>query len=881
MSIKEMREFLSARGVDDRDCVEKQDLVDRVNSTIAAVGLTARNQLLQSLKQDTFCRLVRGVGAKHQLGGLTVVAVKAIPQGRNPFRGRSFSLVDIHEDSLRSLPQEVAQMVRNCSVQNDDGTFSVPDSGLDDINLSFFVNNSNAQARRADFHVRNQQTSRLTPLAPHLPHPTPLCPPSQHNIMEVEGKPGGGYEDYVTTRDIEIGEELFAPGTIHDVEGGDGFVFSNANGKPRMASTPSPPSTPSPELRALLRRLHSTKCCVRRSHVHGVGVFAVTNIKKGERIFLEDDVQIIDVTDRELESLPDEVRELINSYFIRTEEGNFPVLANGLNDINLTFMINCCTTAQERNLERVQIADGGYEQYVAFRDIICGEELFDLYEYTEKTEVKTDVLDYALSAEVILKNLKTRLGFQLPTWLFEGKGAKEVRAIATGVIERIHIFKSMGSSIDKLLLLGKEKNKRWTSVELYLLLHQLDAPCARADALDCLRQRSVTFSDAERLAKVFLMVKEPANSYSFKKYVAAALGIVREAGCRLSCADLAQLLRCSSGVESESIVNQALDENWVTDISSAVFPSELHLNGFDHADSLRKLKAYLKLLPSGTLNAKQASAMLACFAFSEPRIKMTAHNDLHSRVVDVLEQGAKVLVVPELRECTVLFATQFASIGENHRYKVTDGVSELEISSDLCHQMVCAETVDIVQKPALNEQRVILRGVEGGRMHCKFINTSIVPGTVKLSMEKMILPVGCLVAIQNHEHLVRILSYARETRTYTVCSDPSKIVEIAMGSLEPAMQMSAESLMQQAERPKAPAPNPQQPASPHDASSIRGGSASVLPLDPPAGAATAAPTATLHSRKRTQEELQQEYQDQLDLQRARVIFARAEAEANE
>ena len=144
---------------------------------------SARSKLLSDvLEEHSFCRLEvvpQHDSGAHQLRGLRVVAMRDIPASKAPFRGQRMSAVGLPSLLVESLPYLVAQTVRDASVQDMWGTYTVPQFGLDDVNLSFFVRHGDSNA----------------------------------NLEVVDTTPGSAtFQDYVTTRHISAGEELMAPG---------------------------------------------------------------------------------------------------------------------------------------------------------------------------------------------------------------------------------------------------------------------------------------------------------------------------------------------------------------------------------------------------------------------------------------------------------------------------------------------------------------------------------------------------------------------------------------------------------------------------------------------------------------------------------------------
>lgn len=97
-----------------------------------------KRRFLQSL-DDVWCRL--GV-TRHGVG---VIAIRDIPKGIDPFKNcdRHGDVLEVPEQELEqsAAPEEAKQMVRDfCALQ--DGTYFVPDYGIDAIDKSYFLNHS-------------------------------------------------------------------------------------------------------------------------------------------------------------------------------------------------------------------------------------------------------------------------------------------------------------------------------------------------------------------------------------------------------------------------------------------------------------------------------------------------------------------------------------------------------------------------------------------------------------------------------------------------------------------------------------------------------------------------------------------------------------------
>jgi len=111
------------------------------------------------------------------------------------------------------------------------------------------------------------------------------------------------------------------------------------------------------------------------SPIHGVGVFAICDIKKGEQVFQEWDKKtgIYIVPNNRLSEFSDELLEMLDMYFINEECGYKIIrLFKGLNFLsnNYSYCNSSLNTGMEHNISN----DG-----VALRDIKKGEEILEWY----------------------------------------------------------------------------------------------------------------------------------------------------------------------------------------------------------------------------------------------------------------------------------------------------------------------------------------------------------------------------------------------------------------------------------------------------------------------------------------------------------------------
>ena len=111
------------------------------------------------------------------------------------------------------------------------------------------------------------------------------------------------------------------------------------------------------------------------SNIHGVGVFAIRDIKNGENVFPIWDKKsgIYVIPNNRLHEIPNEVLELMDMYFINEECGYKIIrLFNGFNF--LFHGTSFCNSAYPTQ-SNININNDGY----AVRDIKMGEEILEWY----------------------------------------------------------------------------------------------------------------------------------------------------------------------------------------------------------------------------------------------------------------------------------------------------------------------------------------------------------------------------------------------------------------------------------------------------------------------------------------------------------------------
>ncbi|MFM1793629.1 MAG: hypothetical protein RL642_14 [Bacteroidota bacterium] len=119
----------------------------------------------------------------------------------------------------------------------------------------------------------------------------------------------------------------------------------------------------------LLQELqHHTFAILKPSPLHGIGVFAITAIKKGERkIFSNHESEWIEVSKEEVAALPKHARDLVENHCLFNET-HYYVPEYGFKIFDLAVYLN---HSDDPNL--ISINDG--EFFEAIRDIDAGEEL--------------------------------------------------------------------------------------------------------------------------------------------------------------------------------------------------------------------------------------------------------------------------------------------------------------------------------------------------------------------------------------------------------------------------------------------------------------------------------------------------------------------------
>lgn len=120
---------------------------------------------------------------------------------------------------------------------------------------------------------------------------------------------------------------------------------------------------------------NNVKTELRPSPIHGIGVFAIKDIKEGENLFpvWERESGIYIIPNDRIDEIPKDIFRLLDMYFINDECGYKVIrLFKGFNLLYHSFSF--CNSAYP-NKENTNINNKGY----ALRDINAGEEILEWY----------------------------------------------------------------------------------------------------------------------------------------------------------------------------------------------------------------------------------------------------------------------------------------------------------------------------------------------------------------------------------------------------------------------------------------------------------------------------------------------------------------------
>ena len=123
----------------------------------------------------------------------------------------------------------------------------------------------------------------------------------------------------------------------------------------------------------IISNLENTFCRLQKSDLHGVGVFAIRDIKVDTEIFQGIMSQRRCIFDfKDLNFLDDTVKEMIKDFCIVDEQGKVQISEGGLTGMDMSYYLN------ESDNPNLITIDGG-TTFITNRDIKKGEELTCCY----------------------------------------------------------------------------------------------------------------------------------------------------------------------------------------------------------------------------------------------------------------------------------------------------------------------------------------------------------------------------------------------------------------------------------------------------------------------------------------------------------------------
>ncbi len=97
-----------------------------------------KKEVILKKLENTYCRLQPSM-----ISGVGVFAIRDIPKGINPFQGaQEPEWIEFNVEELKNLDKEMLHMIDDFYVIEKDGSVYIPECALDNMDISFFVNNS-------------------------------------------------------------------------------------------------------------------------------------------------------------------------------------------------------------------------------------------------------------------------------------------------------------------------------------------------------------------------------------------------------------------------------------------------------------------------------------------------------------------------------------------------------------------------------------------------------------------------------------------------------------------------------------------------------------------------------------------------------------------
>ncbi len=113
-------------------------------------------EIFSQLKNDIYCRL-----KPSEFGGVGIFAIKEIPAGIDPFHGTTTpGHITFTSEQLDVLHPNVKRLVQDLFVFKN-GVYYVPDNGLAQIDLPYYINHSNQSNLRVLTDSNTFETKRI------------------------------------------------------------------------------------------------------------------------------------------------------------------------------------------------------------------------------------------------------------------------------------------------------------------------------------------------------------------------------------------------------------------------------------------------------------------------------------------------------------------------------------------------------------------------------------------------------------------------------------------------------------------------------------------------------------------------------------------------
>lgn len=104
-----------------------------------------KTQLLKNLKENVYCKIGRS-----NIHGVGVIAIRDIPRGTDPFVGHhEEDYIVFTKEELKNIDDEVKKLIHDFFIIQGN-KYLIPKSGLNGIDISYFMNHSNTPNIQTD-----------------------------------------------------------------------------------------------------------------------------------------------------------------------------------------------------------------------------------------------------------------------------------------------------------------------------------------------------------------------------------------------------------------------------------------------------------------------------------------------------------------------------------------------------------------------------------------------------------------------------------------------------------------------------------------------------------------------------------------------------------